>query len=107
MSQKSTETNPKVRATNTVWTFSISMLALCIPLVAITDSGVILPLFVVLSAGVGTAAVWLGPDKRQSKDAYLAQAMKGLEERVMNLETIYINLPDVDSSLLSSETKHH
>ena len=104
MGRKSDEKNPKVRATEAIWGIAVGMFGICIPLVAITDSGVILPLLVALSAGGGTAAVWIAPDKRQQEETDLAQTVKALEERVMNLETIYVSLPDTAKPLLLKET---
>ncbi len=89
MDHKSTEKNPKVEATSAIWLCALGMFGACIPLVAITESGIILPLMVILGAGGGTAAVWFAPDKRQPKEAHLTQNVKALEERMMNLETIY------------------
>ena len=66
------------------------MLGICVPLVAITESGVILPLLVILGAGGGTAAVWFSPDKSHPEES----DVKALEERIINLETIYTSLPD-------------
>lgn len=107
MSQKSTEKDPKVRATATIWGFATGMLGICIPLVAITESGLILPLLVALSAGGGTAAVWLLPDKRQKEEIQLVQTLKTLEERVVALETIYVSLPEIENpySLPKHNTK--
>ncbi|MEO0488177.1 MAG: hypothetical protein AAF215_10555 [Cyanobacteria bacterium P01_A01_bin.123] len=107
MGHKSTETNPKVQATGTIWGCAIGMLGVCIPLVAITNSGLILPLLVILSAVGGTVAVWLAPDKRQRGEAHLAQTIKVLEARVMNLETIYVSLPEADKPLPLPEIDKH
>lgn len=89
-----TERNPKVRATSAIWGCAIGMLGVCVPLVAITNSGIILPLLVILGAGGGTVAVWLASDQRQSEALHLVKTVKALEERVVNLETIYISLPE-------------
>jgi hypothetical protein len=99
MSHESTETNPKVRATAAIWGCAVGMLGICIPLVAITKSGVLLPLLVMLGAGGGTAAVWFAPDKRQQEELQLNQTVKALEERVINLETIYTSLPEASKAL--------
>ena len=99
MSHQSTERDPRVRATAAIWGCAIGMFGICIPLTAITNSGVILPLLVMLGAGGGTAAVWLAPDKRQQAEINLAQTVKALEERVMNLETIYTSLPEMPKTL--------
>lgn len=103
MGHKANEKNPKVRATETIWSLAVGMFAICIPLVAITESGVILPLLVSLGAGGGTAAVWLAPDKRQQEEASLVQTVEALEERVINLETIYVSLPEVAPPPLLTE----
>lgn len=92
MRHRPAEKNPKVRATAAIWGCATGMLGICIPLVAITESGLILPLLVAFSAGGGTAAVWLAPDKRQQQETQLAKATQNLEERVANLETIYVSL---------------
>jgi hypothetical protein len=106
MSHESTETNPKVRATAAIWGCAVGMFGICIPLVAITKSGVLLPLLVVLGAGGGTAAVWFAPDKRQQEALRLNQTVKALEERVINLETIYTSLPGITEPLPLSGTKN-
>ncbi len=99
MSHQSTERDPKVRATAAIWGCAIGMFGICIPLTAITNSGVLLPLLVMLGAGGGTAVVWLAPDKRQQAEINLAQTVKALEERVINLETIYTSLPETPKPL--------
>jgi hypothetical protein len=105
MHHQVTERNPKVRATATIWGCTVGLFGICIPLVAITKSGVLLPLLVMLGAGGGTVAVWLAPDKSQQADIQLVETVKALEERVMNLETIYTSLPEVDKLLPLSGTK--
>ncbi|WP_088242843.1 hypothetical protein [Calothrix rhizosoleniae] len=107
MGNKSTEKNPKVSATSGIWGCAIGMLGVCIPLVAITDSGIILPLLVILGAGGGTAAVWFAPDKRQQEEVSLTQTVKTLEERVINLETIYTSLPDTTKPFSLPKTEDH
>ncbi len=107
MGHKSSEKTSKVKATSSIWGYATGMLAICIPLVAITESGIILPFLVALSAAGGTAAVWFAPDKRQQEEVHLAQTVKALEERVINLETIYVSLPDVDKPLPLPEIDNH
>ena len=75
MGQKSKK-NPKVQATSVIWGCAVGMLGVCIPLVAITESGIILPLLVILGAGGGTAGVWFSPDKSQPEDSHL-KALEG------------------------------
>lgn len=65
-----------------VWGFATAMLAICIPLVTATQSGVVLPLSVILGATVGTVVVWRSPNT--SSQPILPDL---LEERIANLET--------------------
>ncbi|MEM1292514.1 MAG: hypothetical protein AAGH67_13675 [Cyanobacteria bacterium P01_H01_bin.162] len=71
----------------------MGLFALCIPLTAVAKSGPILPILVMLGATGGTAAVWLAPEQRRREETL---ALKALEDRVMNLETIYTSLPDFE-----------
>ncbi len=71
-----------------IWAFATGMLAICIPLVSMTRSGLILPLAVILVAGIGTAVVWLSSVQQLRKISELTNSFQALEQRVMNLETI-------------------
>ncbi len=59
----------KIGTTAIIWGFSTGMLAICIPLVSITKSGIILPLAVILGATGSTIAVWLSSTKQTPKIA--------------------------------------
>lgn len=77
----------RVATTSIIWGISVAMLALCIPLTAITRNA-ILPLATITGAAVGTIAVWRSDDKK-SKTSYLQhQQVELLEQRIANLETI-------------------
>ena len=93
MGQKSAKSNSKNRATAVIWGSAVGLFALCIPLTAVAKSGPILPILVMLGASSGTAAVWLTPGQRRREETL---ALKALEDRVMNLETIYTSLPDFE-----------
>ena len=92
MRRKLSRYKQKNTATAVIWGCALGMFALCIPLTAIANSGPLLPLLVILGAGGGTAAVWFSPDKYRREDLLM---FKALEDRVMNLETIYTSLPDI------------
>ena len=78
----------RVAATSRIWGITVAMLAICIPLSAVTRSGPIIPLATITGAAVGTAAVWRSDDKK-SKNNYLPQhKVELLEQRIANLETI-------------------
>jgi hypothetical protein len=103
MNPKSKEGDPKVHATATIWGCVIAMLGVCIPLVAVTNSGVLLPLAVILGASGGTAGLWWASNQSQREEKRLVQTIKRLEERVVNLEAIAIGTSDIPPSLPSPE----
>lgn len=70
----------RVAATSIIWGVSGGMLAICIPLVMLTESGAILPLATIIGAAVATFPVWQGENKNSE--------VKQLEERIAFLETI-------------------
>lgn len=81
----------RVVATLGIWGIATGMLAVCIPLTAITKSGVILPLAVISGAAVGTVAVWRGADKQSINNRTVENNVKSLDQRVANLELIFSN----------------
>lgn len=84
-----TERDPRVRATAAIWGISIGMFGICIPLVAITNTGLLLPVLVLLGASASTSAIWLAARPPQSENKQqLNQTVAQLEERVRNLEAI-------------------
>ncbi|MCG5062189.1 MAG: hypothetical protein KA714_30545 [Limnoraphis sp. WC205] len=58
----------KIGSTAIIWGFSTGMLAICIPLVSMTESGVILPLAVVFGATISTVVVWLSSFQTMKDD---------------------------------------
>jgi len=92
-SQDSLDLSPDVRVTPTskIWGMTVGILAICIPLSAVTRSGAILPLAAIGSAAAGTVAIWRS-DEKKSKPNYLQQQqIELLEARIANLETIASN----------------
>ena len=75
----------KIATTAVIWSFATGMMAICIPLVAISRSGIILPLAVILGASTSTVTVWR--DGHQ-KVVELANNLQQIEQRIRNLETI-------------------
>lgn len=74
-----------------VWIIATGMLALCIPLLTITKSGIILPLTVILGASIVTITVWRSSNLQTINSITLSNSMKQLEQRVTNLEVICSN----------------
>jgi hypothetical protein len=89
MAQHRAERDPRVAATAAIWGISVGLLGVCVPLIALTNSGVLLPLLVLVGASVSTSAIWLSSRSPQpAKQRKLAQTVVTLEERVTNLEAI-------------------
>jgi hypothetical protein len=88
MGHYSKRQGPKIATTAIIWGFATGMLAICIPLVAITESGPILPLAVILGASGGTLAVWHSAERESAKFSQLKSTVKQLNERVITLEAI-------------------
>ena len=82
------ETDIRVAATSKIWVIATGMLAICIPLSAVTKSGAILPLAVMSGAAVGTVAVWRSSVNQSKNSPLLTNSVKELEQRVANLEII-------------------
>jgi hypothetical protein len=78
---------PNIVATGLIWGFSTAMLGICIPLVAITGSGIVLPLSVLLGATIATVVVWRS-SARSASSPRLTGSVYELEQRVANLEAI-------------------
>jgi hypothetical protein len=79
--------NIKLIATSRIWGFTVGILAVCIPLAAVTRSGAILPLAAIGCAAVGTVAVWHSDQKKLQPDSR-QQQIELLEQRIANLEAI-------------------
>ena len=49
----------KIGSTAIIWSLATGMMAISIPLVKITNTGIILPLAVVVGVSLSTIAIWL------------------------------------------------
>ncbi len=85
MSQSTENQDYRVEIISKIWGYSTGMMFMCIPLTAITESGPILPIFVIVGAASATAAIW-GYGTRQNTIS--ESELKRLENRLTNLETI-------------------
>lgn len=74
----------KIAAIAIIWSLATGMLAICIPLVSITQSGMILPLAVILGVNWSTRIIW----QSSIQNAELMSNVQPLNERVVNLEAI-------------------
>lgn len=78
----------KLAATAIIWGFATGMLGICIPLVSMTDSGVILPLAVIIGASFTTAVVWLSFSRVSSNNVDLSDSIEALKEQEATLDTM-------------------
>ncbi|ELR97589.1 hypothetical protein [Gloeocapsa sp. PCC 73106] len=83
MNNQSMGNGALIGMTAIIWAFATGMLAICIPLVSMTKSGLILPLTVITGSTIATVVVWMSNFNRLS----LRNTIKSLEERINNLET--------------------
>ncbi|MBE9029551.1 hypothetical protein IQ266_07215 [filamentous cyanobacterium LEGE 11480] len=105
MTHQNRTKDPKVKTTSAIWAMATGMLGICIPLVAITESGVILPLLVILGATTATSVIWLAPDRKaQLQLQRSTEVIQSLETRIENLETICSGVEfDIQQRLSSHE----
>jgi hypothetical protein len=78
----------RVTATTKIWGLTVGILAICVPLSAVTRSGPIIPLAAIAGAGIGTVAVWRSDDKKYQNKVLSPEQVELLEHRLANLETI-------------------
>ena len=65
MEKKTANNGAKVGATAIIWSLATGIMALCIPLVKISQSGVILPLAVIVGVSISTVAIWLSGNRKE------------------------------------------
>ena len=75
----------KVGTTAIIWAFATGMIAICIPLVAMTKSGIILPLTVILGATTSTVVIWRNDNQKAIESS---RNLQHIEQRIQDLETI-------------------
>lgn len=93
--RQSTHLGLKIAATAIIWGFATGMLAICIPLSAMTDSGDRLGIAIVIGVSSSTITIWLSHGKPfQQADA--AKSVQTLQQRV---ETLEATLAESDANL--------
>ena len=78
----------KLAATAIIWGFATGMLGICIPLVSMTDSGVILPLAVIIGASFTTAVVWLSFSRVSINGLDSSNSIEASKEQKAILDTM-------------------
>ncbi|WP_017327167.1 hypothetical protein [Synechococcus sp. PCC 7336] len=67
MENKTSGIGFKIGTTAIIWGFATGMLAICIPIISMTGSGVILPLAVIVGTTISTIVVWLSSGRTLPK----------------------------------------
>lgn len=78
--------DPRAEIIPAIWGITVGILGICIPLVALTDSGPFLPSLALLGATISSSIVWLTKSPQQSDSAELEQKVTELAHRVAQLE---------------------
>ncbi|BAU66952.1 hypothetical protein STA3757_43580 [Stanieria sp. NIES-3757] len=73
----------KIGTTAIIWCVATGMMAICIPLVVRTQSGIVLPLTVILGTIVSTALIWLSDT---ATNIQLANNFQQIERKIQELE---------------------
>lgn len=74
-----------LQATIWIWSLSIPLFLLCIPILTLTETGILLPLLVLISVVTGTASIWFFYGKSNHRIDF---EVKQLQTRIEDLETI-------------------
>lgn len=86
--QISTNIKPDIRLQTTIWIWglSIPILCACVPIVAITDTGITLPVLVLLAVALGTSSVWYLASHQPNSQGLIQ--LKQITDRIEILEAI-------------------
>lgn len=74
-----------LRATIWMWGLSTPLFFACIPIIALTSIGILLPLALLVALMIGTTSVWFFHSQSMTTAKL---ELKQLQERIVNLETI-------------------
>lgn len=96
----------KLAATAIIWGFATGMLGICIPLVSMTDSGVILPLTVIIGASLTTVVVWLSLSRVPRRTLELLSDIESLKAQQTILEAVDKNIDKHDTIKLLEPTEN-
>lgn len=88
MKHQSVGNGAKIATTAIIWGFATGMMAICIPMIDMTDFAVILPLAVVLGSSGSTVAVWRSGNRQRGEITELTNKFRVIQERIVDLETI-------------------
>jgi hypothetical protein len=76
----------RLQTTLWIWGLSIPLLCACLPIIAITDTGITLPVLVLLAAAIATISVWYLASYQPSSEQLTE--LKQLTDRIEILEAI-------------------
>ena len=79
------ERDIRLNATIWIWSLSAPLFFICIPIIALTETGIIVPFFVLGSTVISTISVWLLYGRSVN---LINSEVKQLQNRIENLEAI-------------------
>ena len=88
MKRQSVGNGARIATTAIIWGFATGMMAICIPIIDMTNDAVILPLAVVLGTSISTVAVWRNGNRQSGEIDELTNKFRVIQERITDLETI-------------------
>lgn len=94
------ERDIRLKATMWIWSLSIPLFSICIPIIALTETGIIAPFLVLGSVVLGTASIWLFYSRSVN---LIHLEVEQLQSRVANLEVIASH-DELDSKFKALET---
>lgn len=95
----------RVGVTAIIWGFATGMLAICIPLVAITGSPD-LPLAIIVGTTISTIVIWYRAEHQPRNNPILTDSSNEIAQRVANLEMIVSHQElDLDKKINQLESK--
>lgn len=71
-----------------IWGCATAMMAVCIPMIDMTDDAIILPIFIILGASISTVVAWRSGSRQKGEIDELTNNFRTIQERVIDLETI-------------------
>ncbi|MGE5660479.1 MAG: hypothetical protein ACM37W_28155 [Actinomycetota bacterium] len=89
-------------ATIWIWVLSIFLLLACVPILALMENGLWLPLTVLIATALSTSSIWFfGKPFNLEND----KKIKTLQTRIDNLEAI-LEIVDFDKKLINEDYKN-
>jgi hypothetical protein len=78
--------DPRVMMTTRIWGMAVAMLAICVPMIEISDDLVPLPVLVILGTVASTFVVWRSAGRQSDDSTLLSYQLRELQQQLARLE---------------------